>query len=180
MTLVAVSAQSESGLAPTFFVAVNRMAFERQAMVNHVRVMADRIVDSEGLELVEAEWKGGSRRGTLRVFIDKPAGITHADCERVSHQLSAALDVEDLVPGSYRLEVSSPGLDRKLSRRADYDRFAGRKARFRVREPLSGARHVTGRIEASSASSVSLRTANGKMLEIAYDDIELARLVVDF
>lgn len=142
--------------------------------------MAGQIVASEGLELVEAEWKGNSRGGALRVFIDKPAGITHADCERVSHQLSAALDVEDLIPGSYSLEVSSPGMDRKLSKRADYDRFAGRKAKLRVREPLSGARYLTGRIEASSASSVALRTAGGKMLEIPYDDIELARLVVEF
>ena len=156
------------------------MAFEKQIVVDQVRAMADRIVASEGLELVEAEWKGGSRRGTLRVFIDKPAGITHADCERVSHQLSAALDVEDLIPGSYSLEVSSPGLDRKLSRRADYERFAGRKAKLRVREPLKGTRHVTGRIEAGSAAGISLRTAGGETLEVAFEDIELARLVVEF
>ena len=156
------------------------MALAKQAVVDEVRAMADRIVDSEGLELVEAEWKGGSRTGTLRVFIDKPAGITHADCERVSHQLSAALDVEDLIPGSYNLEVSSPGLDRKLSKRADYERFAGHRAKLRIREPLNGARHVTGRIEASSAAGISVQTASGETLEIAFDDIELARLVVEF
>lgn len=156
------------------------MAFQKQAVVVQVRAMADRIVASEGLELVEADWKGGSQGGTLRVFIDKPAGITHTDCERVSHQLSAALDVDDLIPGSYTLEVSSPGLDRKLSKRADYDRFAGRKAKMRVREPLDGLRHVTGCIETCSPAAVSLRTASGEMLEIAFDDIELARLVVDF
>lgn len=156
------------------------MAFEKQAVVDKIRSIADRIVASEGLELVEAEWKGGSRKGMLRVFIDKPAGITHADCERVSHQLSAALDVEDLIPGSYNLEVSSPGLDRKLRKRTDFDRFAGRKAKLRFREPLNGARQVTGRIEASSADGVSLRTPRGETLEIAFDDIELARLVAEF
>ena len=163
-----------------FFYGCSKMAFEKQTVVEQVRSMADRIVASEGLELVEAEWKGGSRTGTLRVFIDKPAGITHADCERVSHQLSAALDVEDLIPGSYNLEVSSPGLDRKLQKRADFDRFAGRRAKLRIREPLTGARQVTGRIESSSAAGVCLRTASGETLEVAFDEIELARLVIEF
>ena len=142
--------------------------------------MARRIVDSEGLEIVETEWKGGSRGGTLRVFIDKPDGITHADCEAVSHQLSAVLDVEDLIPNSYRLEVSSPGLDRKLSKRSDYARFEGRKAKLRVRGPLHGTKHMTGRIEASSRAAVSVQTASGETVEIPFEDIEHARLVVEF
>ena len=141
--------------------------------------MAERIVASEGLELVEAEWKGGSRGGTLRVFIDKEAGVTHADCERVSRQLSAVLDVEDLVPSAYSLEVSSPGLDRKLSKPSDYHRFIGRAAKVRMREPLDGIRQVTGRIEGNSESAVSLRIAGGETLEILFADIELARLVVE-
>lgn len=142
--------------------------------------MAGRIVISEGLELVDAEWKGGSRGGTLRIFIDKPSGITHTDCENVSRQLSAALDVEDLIPGAYRLEVSSPGLDRKLTRRADFERFVGHKAKMRFREPLHGTRQVTGHIQTCSTSEVALRTASGETLGIALGDIELARLVVDF
>ncbi len=156
------------------------MRFEKEALVQRVRAMAERITASEGLELVEAEWKGGSRTGILRVFIDKPAGITHADCERVSHQLSAALDVEDLVPGTYNLEVSSPGLDRKLSKQADFERFAGRKARVRFEEPIHGTRQITGHIEGSSDAAVSLRTANGETVEIPLEDIQQARLVIEF
>lgn len=148
--------------------------------MQRVRALASPIATSEGLELVEAEWKGGSRRGTLRVFIDKPSGITHADCERVSRQLSAVLDVEDLIPATYQLEVSSPGLDRKLSKRADYERFAGRKARVRFREPLHGTRQLTGRIKSSSDIAVSLRNARGETVEILFGDIEQARLVVEF
>ena len=148
--------------------------------MEQVRGMAERIATSAGLEVVDAEWKGGSRGGMLRVFIDRPEGITHSDCEFVSHQLSAALDVEDLIPSSYRLEVSSPGLDRKLSRRSDFERFTGRKAKVRVRGPLHGARSVTGRIEGSSPGAVSLRTGSGDRLEIPFDDIEQARLVVEF
>ena len=156
------------------------MAFQKRAVVEQIRAMADSIASAEGLELVDAEWKGGSRGGVLRVFIDKTDGVTHADCERVSHQLSAALDVEDLIPGAYSLEVSSPGLDRKLSRQADFSRFAGRKASVRVREPLRGARSVTGSIESCSSAAVSLRTASGESLQVPFDDIESARLVVEF
>ncbi len=156
------------------------MAFEKDTVVQFVRATAERITASEGLELVEAEWKGGSRKGVVRVFIDKPGGITHADCELVSHQLSAALDIEDLVPGSYNLEVSSPGLDRKLSKPLDFDRFSGRKATLRVNEPVHGARQMTGRLEGTSDAAVLLRTGTGETARIPFDDIEHARLVVEF
>ena len=156
------------------------MAFEKRVIVEQIRGMAERVAESEGLELVDAEWKGNSRGGTLRVFIDKPEGITHADCELVSHQLSALLDIEDLIPSSYRLEVSSPGLDRKLSKQADFSRFAGRKAKVRIREPLHGVRSLTGRIESASLADVSLRTASGTIVEVPMKDIVQARLVVEF
>ena len=155
------------------------MASQRKEIVSKVGELTRQIARAEGLELVDAEWKGALRGGTLRIYIDKPAGITHTDCERVSHQLSAALDVEDLVPASYTLEVSSPGLDRKLSGAADFRRFEGHKAKVRVRGALDGGRTVTGRIESSSQGSVSLRTASDEALEIPFEDIELARLVVE-
>lgn len=155
------------------------MASQRKEIVSKVSELTRQIVQFEGLELVDAEWKGALRGGLLRVYIDKPTGITHADCERVSRQLSAALDVEDLVPDSYTLEVSSPGLDRKLSRPADYRRFQGHKAKVRVRVALEGSRTVTGLIEGTTQESVSLRTANGEALDVPFADIELARLVVE-
>lgn len=155
------------------------MASQRKEIVSKVSELTRQIVQFEGLELVDAEWKGALRGGLLRVYIDKPTGITHADCERVSRQLSAALDVEDLVPDSYTLEVSSPGLDRKLSRPADYRRFQGHKAKVRVRVALEGSRTVTGLIEGTTQESVSLRTANGEALDVPFAEIELARLVVE-
>lgn len=155
------------------------MTFQSKAMVEQVRGMAERIAASEQLELVDTEWKGGSKHGTLRIYIDKPDGITHADCERVSYQLSAALDVEDVIPASYNLEVSSPGLDRKLSKQSDFSRFAGRKAKVRMREPLHGARHLTGRIAGGPDGKVCLQLARGETLEIPFEDIEQARLVVE-
>lgn len=155
------------------------MTFQSKAVVEQVRGLAARIAAASGLELVDAEWKGGSRGGTLRVFIDKANGVTHADCETVSRQLSAVLDVEDLIPKAYSLEVSSPGLDRKLTKLADFRRFAGRTVKVRVREPLHGSRQVTGRIEGSSEGAVSLRTNSGESREVQLGDIELARLVVE-
>lgn len=156
------------------------IGFDKRSVLNRIQSMAGRIAESEGLELVDAEWRGGSRGGTLRVFIDKPSGITHRDCESVSHQLSVALDVEDLIPDTYRLEVSSPGLDRKLQRPADYTRFAGRKARMRIRGTVRGPRHLTGRIVSTSDGSVRVTTARGETVDIPHADIETARLVVEF
>src|SRR5487761_136475 len=108
-----------------------------------IREAAERVAHSEGLEIFEVEWKIGKQR-LLRVYIDRVpnpsnpesnAGISIKDCERVSEQLSVILDVEDLVPGpAYVLEVSSPGMDRKLIKAADYERFAGRLARIWMNE----------------------------------------------
>ncbi|MBV9086145.1 MAG: ribosome maturation factor, partial [Acidobacteriaceae bacterium] len=88
------------------------MAFD----IEHVRQIAERVAASNGLEVVEVEFRGGGGKARmLRVYIDKPGGVTHEDCANVSHEMGTILDVEDAVPGgSYTLEVSSPGLDRKL------------------------------------------------------------------
>src|SRR5579872_530142 len=97
--------------------------------VDKIREMAERVAASEGLHLIDVEVKGSNSNALLRVFIDKPNGVSHADCQLVSEQLSAMLDVEDPFPGRYVLEVSSPGLDRKLTRPSDFVYFAGRRAR---------------------------------------------------
>src|SRR5450432_1454212 len=114
------------------------MAFD----VEQVRAIADRIAGSRNLELVEAELRGGGKARMLRVFIDKPGGVTHQDCAEFSRELGTILDVEDVVPGnSYLLEVSSPGLDRKLSRSVDFERFTGSRVKLTTRNPMNGTRH---------------------------------------
>ena len=142
--------------------------------------IAERVATSEGLELVEVEWKGGSRKGTLRVFIDKPEGITHQDCELVSRQLSAILDVEDLFPEAYNLEVSSPGLDRKLLKLQDYERFAGRKIRAKVHDTVTGVKYLTGTLRGVEGDRISLEMENAETVELRFDDVDQARLVVEF
>ncbi len=105
----------------------------------------ERVTDREGVELVHAELAGG-RNPILRIYIDKPGGVTLEDCSRVSERLSLILDVEDLIPQQYTLEVASPGLDRGLYKESDYERFAGLSAHARTSEPVAGKRNFHGKL----------------------------------
>src|ERR1700758_1273542 len=105
--------------------------------LDRVREITERVAASSGLEVVEVEFCGGGKSRMLRITIDKPGGVTHEDCANLSREVATILDVEDAVPGgSYLLEVSSPGLDRKLTRPADYERFAGSRVKLTTREPV--------------------------------------------
>ncbi len=144
-----------------------------------IRDMAERVVVSEGLALVDVELKGERANPLLRIFIDKPAGVTHADCQLVSEQLSAMLDVEDPFPGSYTLEVSSPGLDRKLVKPNDFVHFAGRRARLVLREPLDEKRVLEGHLAGFEAGRVRIDLGEGAIAEIDLANISKAQLVVE-
>ncbi len=151
-----------------------------------IREAAERVARSEGLDIFDVEWKVGKQR-LLRVYLDRlpgPAnpeglGITHKDCERVSQQLSVILDVEDLVPGPpYTLEVSSPGLDRKLIKPADYERFAGRLAKIWLNEPVEKQGYWEGRLAGLSDGVVKLAVKD-REIAIPYAGIRKANLVVE-
>ncbi len=144
------------------------------------REIVDRVASSEGLEVVDIEWKGGGNNRLLRIFIDKPGGVTHADCEAVSRQVSVILDVEDVIETRYTLEVSSPGLDRKLVKAADYERFAGRKARVMLQNPIAGQRNFVGRLAGLAGDQVSIEVGGGRRVEFPLEDVKAARLVVEF
>src|SRR5215471_16876934 len=128
----------------------------RQDVVSKIEEIAERVARSEGIEVVEVELKGGGRNQLLRISIDKPAGVSHADCELISLQVGTILDVEDVVPGHYTLEVSSPGLERKLLKPRDYERFQGRKAKLTLREPVENQRHWEGILAGFSDGVISL------------------------
>ncbi len=150
--------------------------------LERIREAAERVARSEGMEVVDVEWKVGKQR-FLRVYIDKPEGISHRDCETVSNQLSVILDVEDLVPGPrYILEISSPGLDRKLTRPADYERFAGRRARISTIEPVGNAKFFEGRLAGFADGKVKLapRGREAEIIELPFELIRKANLVVEF
>ncbi|MBZ5630155.1 MAG: ribosome maturation factor RimP [Acidobacteriia bacterium] len=155
------------------------------AIDEHVRQIAERVTASQGLELVDVEFRGGGKARMLRLFIDKPGGVTHEDCAFVSREVGTILDVEDAVPGgSYTLEVSSPGLDRKLMKPSDFERFAGRRVRLTAREPVEGNRHFEGRLQGLQAGRVALEVGGKKIpahtVEIDLGNVERANLVPEF
>ena len=149
----------------------------RQAVVSKIEEIAERVARSEGLEIVEVELKGGGRNQLLRISIDKPAGVTHADCELVSQQVGTILDVEDVMPGGrYTLEVSSPGIERKLLKPQDYQRFQGKKARISLRDPVEGRRNWEGTLAGFAEGRVALETEPGKIRTFPLDQIQKANL----
>jgi ribosome maturation factor RimP len=154
--------------------------------LERIRQAAERVARSLGLEVFDVEWKIGKQR-LLQVYIDRlpgPAnpgdlGVTHNDCERVSEQLSVILDVEDLVPGpSYVLEISSPGLDRKLIKPADYERFVGRLAKVWLNEPFENQKYLEGRLAGYVDGTVKL-TLRDREIAVPYIGIKKANLVVE-
>jgi ribosome maturation factor RimP len=121
--------------------------------------------------------KGGGSQRLVRISIDKPAGVTHADCETVSQQVGTILDVEDAVPGGrYTLEVSSPGVERKLLKPGDYERFQGKKAKITLRDALSGRRTWEGTLAGLAEGRVTLETAPGSSIQLPLDRIQKANL----
>ncbi|UCH52816.1 MAG: ribosome maturation factor RimP [Pseudomonadota bacterium] len=139
---------------------------------------------AHGCELVDVEMVGGGRRPTLRVYIDKPGGVTLDDCADVSRQLSMILDVEDPIPESYALEVSSPGLDRPLVTREDFGQHAGETIKARLTVPRAGRRNFTGRIVGVTAEQVTLEIeglgGTQERVDLKFESIERARLVPQF
>ncbi len=170
-----------------------------------VRDIAERVAASYGLEVVEVELRGGGKARMLRITLDRvssgdgnagerPAlGVTHEDCERVSREVGTILDVEDVVPGaSYTLEVSSPGLDRRLHGERDYRRFTGSLVKLKTREPINGQQHFEGRLERFEDGRLMLdiepphskkkqkqQPAHGRV-EIDAANVERANLVPEF
>ena len=128
-----------------------------------------------GYELVELEFAPGRGRGSLRIFIDRPEGIGISDCERVSREVSALLDVEDPVPGAYALEVSSPGDDRVLRTQAHFERFKGARVLVELIAPRAGRRRYTGLLQEVSATGVALEV-DRQRVELPFGEIAKARL----
>src|SRR5271157_4486859 len=171
------------------------MAFDQEKL----REIAERVAGSNGLEVVEIEFLGSGKHRMLRVFIDRPGavptpehpdGVTHEDCSNFSREFGTIVDVEDAMPGgSYVLEVSSPGLDRKLTKAADFERFRGQRVKLMTREPVNNNQHFEGKLESfengrllldlSAARKKKMRPKEGESakVEIELRNIEKANLV---
>src|SRR5579863_2260354 len=133
------------------------------AGLEKIREIAERVAQSSGLEPVDLELHGGGKARMLRVYIDKPGGVTHEDCANFSREAGVIFDVEDAVPGaSYTLEVSSPGLDRKLAKPEDFERFVGSVVKVMTRDPVNGNRHFEGRLKAFQDSRLWIELTSRK------------------
>jgi ribosome maturation factor RimP len=154
-------------------------------------------IEGAGLELVELQWNREVEGWVMRVFIDRPAGpklpgtseggesvfeptfVSHQDCEQVSRDLSATLDVADCIHHAYRLEVSSPGIDRPLRRERDFARFAGQEAKIRMTDPVEGRRNFSGVLAGASGGRVQI-DCEGRSYQLPLDIIVRANLVPDW
>ncbi len=135
------------------------------------------LLESMGLELVEVQFRREGHGWVLRLFIDSEQGVTLEHCTSVSREISTWLDVEDLIEQAYYLEVSSPGVERPLKKPADFERFAGRKARIKLKEPRDERRVFTGILEQVQGNLVTL-VVDDEPIQIAFEEIARARLTL--
>jgi ribosome maturation factor RimP len=168
---------------------------DKEEIVAKIEEIAERVADPEGIEIVDVQLLGAGRGRLLRIFIDRPAtaaspdrphGVSHADCEFISHQVGTILDIEDVIPGdSYTLEVSSPGLERKLSKAKDFERFVGQKAKVVLREPVENQRRWEGKLAGISQGVVALEIAPAepaaaRVIHFPLDQVQKANLKFDW
>ena len=138
--------------------------------------LVEPLVEQLGFELADLELRTGGRDGILRIFIDKADGIGIEDCEEVSRRVSAILDVEDPVQSDYTLEVSSPGLDRTLTKLAHFQRFMGQDVKVKLRFPLEGRRHYRGALKVADEDKIEVEV-DGESFSLPLATIESVRLI---
>ncbi len=138
------------------------------------------VAQSAGIELVDVQFAAEHGRKVLRIFIDKPGGVTIDDCGSISSELAVALDVDDFIPGRYSLEVSSPGLDRALNKIDDFARFVGSKARVKTTLPIEERRNFRVTIKAVEGDAVCIEDSTGRIWKIDIGKIESANIIAEF
>ena len=159
------------------------LSMKREDTISRITAIAEQAATPAGIEIVEVELKGSGRSHLLRIYIDKPEGVTHADCELVSREVGAALDLEDPIPGAYDLEVSSPGVERKLGKWQDWHRFEGKKVKVVLKEalPEPTLKHFDGVIsraadDPAGARTVTVELAGGRQVTFPVEQVDHANL----
>jgi ribosome maturation factor RimP len=167
---------------------------KREETISKITAIAERAAAPAGIEIVEVELKGSGRNHLLRIYIDRPEGVTHADCELISREVGAALDIEDPIPGSYELEVSSPGVERKLAKWQDWQRFRGKQVKVVLKAPVllpeTGAaapggaktelKHFDGVISHAEDHQVTVELRSGKAITFPLEQVDRANLKFDW
>ena len=156
-------------------------AVANSEVVDRITALGERAASGSGIEIVEIQLRGSGKARLLRVYIDKKGGVTHGDCELISNRLGELLDAEDTLPGEgYTLEVSSPGLDRKLSKPRDFERVIGQKVRLSLREPLDGLKSFDGTLAAFSDNVLDIETAPGSTRRVPLEKVQKANLKLEW
>ncbi len=160
----------------------------RETVTAKVLEIAERVGAREGIEIVDVQLLGGGGARVLRIFIDREnapptaenatgIGVTHGDCEYISENVGTILDMEDVIPGQrYTLEVSSPGVERKLTKPRDFARFTGQKIKVSLRQPVENSRHWTGTLSSFTEGIIALEASPGKIIQFPLDQVEKENL----
>ena len=150
---------------------------KKDEIISKVEAIAGHAALPHQIEIVEIELKGSGRSHLLRIYIDKPEGVTHADCEYISREVSAALDANDPFPGTWDLEVSSPGVERKLAKWKDWQRFTGKKVEVTLDPaPDRPSGHYEGLIARAEDNVIDLQLADGSHLTFPSEQVHSANL----
>jgi ribosome maturation factor RimP len=144
-----------------------------------IKDTAFRVAEENGLEFVHARIAGTSKNLSICIFIDKPGGVTHEDCVKVSRSLDTILDVEDFIPSAYLLEVSSPGLERELYSKEDFEKFVGSTAKVKTSVPTSGQRNFRGYISAVEGDDIVFEDKTSGTIRFPYSAVAKANLEID-
>lgn len=150
---------------------------EINSLIDKITGLSERATRGTDIEIADVQLRGGGKARLLRVYIDKPGGVTHGDCELVSERLGKLLDDEDAVPGdSYTLEVSSPGVERNLAKPRDFERVIGQKIRLAVRDPIHGQTRFEGKLLQFADETLELETASGELVQVPFQQVQKAKL----
>jgi ribosome maturation factor RimP len=152
---------------------------QQDTIAKRIDKIAADAAKENGVEFVHSEIVGSRRNAVVRIYIDKPEGVTIEDCSTVSRAVEAVMDVEDFMPSAYVLEISSPGLERPLFTIRDFERFVGKKAKVKTVEPINGQANFSGRIAEVEASQIVLEDKTNGIVRIPFDSVEKANLKVD-
>lgn len=147
-----------------------------EEIIAQVKELSEPILTQKGMELVDVEYKMEHGAWVLRLYIDKPGGVTVDDCGDVSTELGMLLDVKDIITHAYNLEVSSPGLDRPLTKEKDFLKYTGKKVKIKTKQPISGRRNFSAILDGFSDGKIFLFDSEGKKWEIPFASVEKARL----
>lgn len=150
---------------------------ENEELLKAVTGLSEQAAADTGIEIADVEVRGAGKSRLVRIYIDRPGGVSHGDCQLVSERMGTLLDEHDTIPGdSYTLEVSSPGVERALKKPRDFERSIGQKVKVALREPVHGQRRVEGTLSAVANGAIEIETAPGERLEVPLAQIQKANL----